>query len=125
MLGEVWRERMTSKEAAAILRAAADRRLCVHVNGRPHEMEPDEIDSALRMAIEALERDRWIPVTEILPEPKTEVIAAFDDGAVCSLWQNWQNDTLDPFTYTVDDFFGPTHDVTHWRPLPEPPKEET
>lgn len=71
------------------------------------------------------ERDTWIPVTEKLPEPKTEVMAAFDDGAVCSLWQNWQNDTLDPFTYSVDDFFGPTHDVTHWKPLPEPPKEET
>lgn len=85
----------------------------------------NDLQTALHLAISALERDRWIPVTEKLPEPKTEVMAAFDDGAVCSLWQNWQNDTLDPFTYTVDDFFGPTHDVTHWRPLPEPPKEET
>jgi hypothetical protein len=85
----------------------------------------NDLQTALHLAISALERDTWIPVTEKLPEPKTEVMAAFDDGAVCSLWQNWQNDTLDPFTYSVDDFFGPTHDVTHWKPLPEPPKEET
>lgn len=93
-------------------------------NGIP-PTKPGKAIEAVDLAISALERDRWIPVTEKLPEPKTEVMAAFDDGAVCSLWQNWQNDTLDPFTYTVDDFFGPTHDVTHWRPLPEPPKEET
>jgi len=46
---------MTNKEAAEILRHAANRRLMVHVNGVPHEMEPDEMDEALRLAIEAID----------------------------------------------------------------------
>lgn len=46
---------MTTTEAAEILRHLANRRLLVHVNGVPHEMEPDEIDTALRLAVKALE----------------------------------------------------------------------
>ena len=80
---------------------------------------------ALDLAIAALERERWISVKDRLPEPKTDVLVAFDDGEVWAMWQNWANDTNEPFTYSVETFDGPTHDVTHWRALPEPPKEET
>lgn len=87
--------------------------------------KPGKAIEAIDIAISALSHDRWISVEERLPEPETEVMVAFDDGAVWCLWQNWQNDDCDPFTYSVDTFDGPTHDVTHWMPLPEPPKEET
>lgn len=46
---------MTNKEAAALLTAKANRRLLAHVNGTAHELEPDEVDTALRLAIKALE----------------------------------------------------------------------
>lgn len=119
---------MTRKEAAAILRAAADRRLCVHVNGRPHEMEPDEIDTALRMAIEALERDLWISVEERLPEKYGEYMI---------LWKpkSYRTKTLfyEITEYEDGEWIGKIpqsepyggYEVFYWRELPEPPKEET
>ena len=112
---------MTSKEAAAILRAAADRRLCVHVNGRPHEMEPDEIDTAQRMAIEALERDRWISVEERLPP-------LFDETyLVCLAWGGVGTMVFKATGFHNYGSFSPVpiETVTYWMPLPEPPKEET
>ena len=60
---------------------------------------------------------KWIPVTERLPEPYKWVLGyaeecevafnAFYDGA------QWKDATLNGWI------------VTHWMPLPEPPKEET
>lgn len=60
---------------------------------------------------------RWIPVTERLPEPYTWVLVsaekhkvafdAFYDGV------QWKDAVLNGLI------------VTHWQPLPEPPKEET
>ena len=67
-------------------------------------------------AIEELSKPRWIPVTERLPEPYTWVLVsaekhkvafdAFYDGA------QWKDAVLNVLI------------VTHWMPLPEPPKEE-
>lgn len=71
--------------------------------------------------------DKWISVSERLPEPETDVLVAFDDGEITSLWQDWKNVTVtennDPLEYTVDILSGKYHTVTHWMPLPEPPKE--
>ena len=57
----------------------------------------------------------WIPVTERLPESDTAVIVATDSGMVFQClyaydgWDLWDG-------YTVN--------ITHWMPLPEPPKEK-
>lgn len=66
----------------------------------------------------------WIPVTERLPEEKTEVLVAdnsFFGGAVIAVaylergkWE-WRDDMSTSATPSP----------THWMPLPEPPKEET
>ena len=84
---------------------------------------------ALDMAIDALreqEERRWIPVTERLPgnddfvlvivcgkagcitlENATELAQfSMDEGWILEMWPEWE----DP-------------KVTHWMPLPEPPKE--
>ena len=56
---------------------------------------------------------KWIPVTERLPEYGQEVI-------VCS------HRTVLPLVFTTN-FWDAEHDnwqgITHWMPLPEPPKE--
>ena len=60
-------------------------------------------------------RSGWIPVTERLPENDTAAIVATDSGMVFPClyaydgWDLWE-------MYTVN--------VTHWMPLPEPPKED-
>lgn len=58
---------------------------------------------------------QWIPVFERLPENDTAVIVATDNGMVFQClyaydgWDLWDG-------YTVN--------ITHWMPLPEPPKED-
>ena len=58
---------------------------------------------------------KWIPVTERLPEKNTAVIAATDNGIVFQClyaydgWDLWEGNEVN---------------VTHWMPLPEPPKED-
>ena len=111
---------MTNEEAIQILKPFRD--MMVDQHGCPIS----DAVPALDLAISALSRDRWISVNDSLPEPRTDVLAAWDDGEVWSLWQSWANSEEDnPFTYFIDPIEGTTHYVTHWMPLPEPPKEET
>lgn len=61
----------------------------------------------------------WIPVTERLPEKRKWVLCRCEDNIHEVLrWENneWYHD---PKHVYFSDF------VTHWMPLPEPPKEET
>ena len=62
----------------------------------------------------------WIPVTEMLPELNGDYITAiqFEDGDVLvdiSFWfdRSWTNPSFENVN------------VTHWMPLPRPPKEAT
>jgi hypothetical protein len=76
-----------------------------------------EEQKAQIIAMAAENKPRWIPVTERFPERYTWVlvsaekhevaIEAFYDGA------QWKDPLLDGLI------------VTHWMPLPQPPKEET
>lgn len=76
----------------------------------------NDLQTALDLAIAVLERDRWISVEERLPEHgwylaygptiKMEVLHF-------SVEEVWSSERY----YNIE--------VTHWRPLPEPPKEET
>ena len=65
---------------------------------------------------------RWIPVTERLPKEGEFVLVYGDlypnkhDGGVIAVskrmdWNYWQG-------------FGRERNITHWMPLPQPPKEE-
>lgn len=74
-------------------------------------------DEAIVSLVDAAEERRWISVEERLPEPYIWVLVyaekhkvafdAFYDGA------QWKDAVLNGLI------------VTHWMPLPEPPKEET
>lgn len=60
---------------------------------------------------------QWIPCSERMPEPDTYVLALYYDGVMdvlrldcnCAIWY----DDCDLYRLPV---------VTHWMPLPEPPK---
>jgi hypothetical protein len=59
----------------------------------------------------------WISVSDHLP-PNDEPVLAWGCGFIEIGWY----DQEDKLWYT-DDFTYDKNDVTHWTPLPEPPKE--
>ena len=73
------------------------------------------IMNRLADAIEELSKPRWISVTERLPEKSGDYLV-FDDCR--NLYVNEWHCLLKKWQY--DD-----SRITHWMPLPEPPKEET
>ena len=81
----------------------------------------DKFTDALDLAISALERDRWISVEERLPENA--------DIYLCTLMSYaGKFRYIDTLKYIGGFFYENgvgTDRVTNWRPLPEPPKEET
>lgn len=101
---------MTNEEAIKRINNVIDFFFCT--------LTPEDKE-ALRFAISALERDRWISVEEALPEEKRAVLV-------------WQPQYLNSYVVTLSEgewyVFGgygtKVFGVTHWRPLPEPPKEE-
>ena len=67
-------------------------------------------------AIEVLSKTenttRWIPVTERLPKEQETVLTWGEQGIILL---NWRHD---------NKWCCCLGDVTHWMPLPEPPKED-
>ena len=57
-------------------------------------------------------RDRWIPVTERLPEKEGQYICWFDHGGYMAF-----------DTFRDGGWMTKAH-IAAWMPLPEPPKEE-
>lgn len=112
---------------------------------REHYDGLDEVNEACRMGMEALERTRWIPCSERLPEELVPVNVVwvnrcpptyyayikdipFSGTAVLygGDWY-WESavcvDTLKEYGRNETDLVDKRVDITHWMPLPEPPKE--
>lgn len=114
---------MTNEEAIQYLAKLRDSFLDVYAN-----CEADVMD----YAISALSRDRWISVEERLPEDGKAYLVVVK--------QKWKFETdwdvsvdvasnygsyIDGYWDTFNDWCeGQETHITHWRPLPEPPKEE-
>lgn len=98
---------------------------------REHHDGMDEVNEACRMGMEALERTRWIPCSERLPElqdtrwVRTVIVCArghvmpmiyerdIVQGKAVGLWKwMWRG------------IFNEPEAITHWMPLPEPPVKE-
>lgn len=87
----------------------------------------DELE-ALNTAIEILERTRWIPVSEQLPEPYKSVLVCFisrnywqDKNPVLSTGSWCERAHDGPAWYSYP--YGIKANVTHWMPLPEAPRD--
>lgn len=60
---------------------------------------------------------KWISVKDRLPDLDVEVLIFNGE-----IYKGFRTDMYGPWIWTHYDYM-PTHDVTHWIPLPEPPKE--
>lgn len=88
---------------------------------REHYESIDPVNEACRMGMEALERTRWIPCSERLPERNVSVLGWYKDNPFaryCPEIVSWNGNGW-VFVYARRY----VTNVTHWQPLPEPPKE--
>lgn len=105
-----------------------------------------EVNEACRMGMEALKRQRWIPCSERLPEklepvnivwanrePEPYYARIKDKPFVgTGYFHNgkwwWYSctceDYLEEYGCSECDSVDSAIEITHWMPLPEPPKEE-
>lgn len=58
---------------------------------------------------------KWISVRAKMPQPLHRVLCLHEDGSICIEAMHYD------CTFYYDTLYGP---VTHWMPLPKPPKEE-
>ena len=90
-----------------------------------------ERDAVTKRMIELEQKHRWIPVEERLPERITNKVIVmckngyrgfghYENYKGKQTWYNLENDR--PFT-DLDLEDCESYEVTHWMPLPEPPKE--
>ena len=86
---------------------------------REHYDGMDEVNEACRMGMEALERTRWIPCSERMPETNGE------DASYLAYVPSFGAVDIADYHPDVDEwtFMCLPVTVTHWQPLPEPPKE--
>lgn len=96
---------------------------------REHYDSIETVNEACRMGMEALQRTRWIPVEERLPEELKPVLFAVYPkdtqlynkyGKVVYLAWRENGEWLDWEGKRVSDVFI----VTHWMPIPCPPEVE-
>ena len=115
-----WALNKTLDEAAdAIEQLSADLERSKEWEGFWKEQAEEAKGKLQQYALAVANKPRWIPVTERLPEGRIQVLVcsgffapftevAFFDG----MWYSaWDGETE-------------IEAVTHWMPLPEPPKEE-
>lgn len=66
---------------------------------------------------------KWISVDERLPDKSGEVLICVH-GYVTVAWYSVNRfETGGGMVFFVDDHFADGNEVTHWMPLPKPPKE--
>ena len=95
--------------------------------GQKTALYTDEAKEAFNMAISALEKqeqDRWIPVTERLPEKDCECrVTEGDFKSVFDCHWNNHKKQFEVWSY-YNDCYMPITNVTAWKPIEEPYTEE-
>ena len=83
----------------------------------------------VRLAIKALEQQRWIPVSERLPEEDGQYLITVKYKHVNDCYEDvyaehgeWYDGKWDTFCF---GHCGEVEDITAWMPLPEPFREES
>ena len=126
---------MTEREALTIFRTIQKcRHQALHTNDCgncercQYRLEQEQIDGAVALAISVLEkqeRDRWIPVTERLPEENGHyLVTLFDEIDSWTEPLYWNTTFGGRWQGFIEDDFSDIGNVSAWRPLPEPYTEE-
>ena len=93
--------------------------------------EPDLMDFCGELClfaeniIKEAKKPKWIPVTERLPEPETDVLT-FSGGCIDIITYRYNRRGLVCFMFRDEcGYWKETYGkITHWMPLPEPPEED-
>lgn len=94
---------LTTEEAIKELSRYANQDLYTPQNREAH-----------RMAIQALERSRWVPVTERLPDGECIVLGFQNEMLIGYIYEDPCSDTM----YSAENNGVILHNVTHWMPKP-------
>lgn len=123
---------MTREEAinyAEAIKAKTQEKIEFYRRGRAHAPEVYYSDLAfLSAAISALreqEERRWIPVTERLPESEGTYLVYTERGTVYANHFYTKKVFRDDYVREPQWSQRGKVKVTHWMPLPEPPKENS
>lgn len=87
------------------------------------DVSGDEAAEACRMGMEALERTRWIPCSERLPEKAGFYLVATPRGIEIMEFSSGDKRYRGTPCFMSEALGKVSGYVTHWMPLPEPPKE--
>lgn len=98
---------------------------------RDYMADSEDEDEAAEMAIEALKCQQWIPCSERLPDlPKSDwcqrTVIVCAKGHVRPLIYEREivrGKTVERWKWMWDRIYDDPDSITHWMPLPEPPKE--
>ena len=83
--------------------------------GLSHSRESDALNIADNLIANGVTVQEWISVKDRLPEKNTSVVTATDNGIVFQClyaydgWDLWEGNNVN---------------ITHWQPMPQPPKGE-
>ena len=115
---------MTNEEAARILDPATSREAL-----RPYALDcvarMAVVEEACRMGAAALrERHAWIPVTERLPEDRSDVLVVAYWHERWGVYMGWCAHERAEWSVHIGIGDRSNVAVTHWMPLPEPPEVE-
>lgn len=91
---------------------------------REHYESIDPVNEACRMGMEALERMRWIPCSERLPEKAGFYLVATPRGIEIMEFSSGDKRYRETPCFVSEALGKVSGYVTHWQPLPELPKEE-
>lgn len=69
-------------------------------------------------------KPKWIPVSEMLPRDGARVLAYYDDGIIRLAINKGGFSDVVSHTYIKNNHHTVFAKLTHWMPLPEPPKED-
>lgn len=114
---------MTREEVIKLLQDELERcQRAAELNGCEMKPEWQRAMDVCRVAVEALreqEQRRWVPVEDRLPEESGDYIVYYSNTA-----SNKPLISMRHFYGEIPEAFLHNKAMTHWMPLPEPPKEE-
>lgn len=87
---------------------------------REHYDGMDEVNEACRMGMEALERMRWTPCSEKLPDAFVSVLVEIPGEEPFPIVR--EGYISDDGTWVAGNFKREPGEITRWRPMPAPPK---